>query len=216
MDTCCFPSIDAAKVTIQLNTLKESLKPYIKADDLDKLFCTGQSLIFCGQVAPMPKGRLHLPRTEVPDHIQQSAQCSLQKLYTPMPKRIAVELGSSLLMTATNQVTPRHIQVTKPASAPGAQEASVPTAVNTTIRELNSQSQDFALKTLEWCCTHLAATTEQLALEVKGMNADFNQKFPDIHNTLDKLVNSPSHHVSKHHKDCHGLVDENILLSSYH
>jgi hypothetical protein len=74
---CCFPSIDAAKVTIQLNTLKEPLKPYIKADDLDKLFCTGQSLIFCGQVAPMPKGRLHLPRTEVPDHIQQSAQRSL-------------------------------------------------------------------------------------------------------------------------------------------
>jgi hypothetical protein len=119
-------------------------------------------------------------------------------------------------MRATNQVTPRQIQVTTPASAPGTQEASVPTAVATTIRELHSQSQDFALKTLEWCCTHLTATTEQLAPEVKGMNVDFNQKFSDIHNTLDKLVNSPSHHVSKHHKDYHGLVDENMPLSSYH
>jgi hypothetical protein len=204
---CCFPSMDAAKVTIRLSSLEDSLKKYVRDTNHQELFDEDGALQFCGQVAPVPKGK-QLPRIEVPAHVQDYASRSLRKLYTPTAKHQAIAVEEDSLPEVIPVVTPRarsNIATDNLGSEFALPKPQPPTAIEATISNLQEASRTYGntLETLEKCCFQLAATTEKLSLEVRTLNADFNQRFYDIHTTLDKLTNSPSWQTSNFHKDHH-------------
>jgi uncharacterized protein YqgV (UPF0045/DUF77 family) len=53
----------------------------------------------------------------------------------------------------------------------------------------------------------LADTTNKLAMQMQAMNTNFNTRFDNLAQAVDKLSNSPSRCLQKHHKDHHGALD---------
>jgi hypothetical protein len=174
------------------------------------LFSAKQTLIFNRQAAPI-KGRPKLPRVEVPKHISNYASKSLQKLYTPTPKRPAADMEIEIHDETVPNVTP--IPVTRHTLVQDSRRQPVQATLkeSTGLQELQQalQSNGSSLKKLEMCCSTLAETINKSAIQMQTMNSNFNQRFNDLASTVDKLANSPSRYQQKHHKDNHGALDKN-------
>ena len=128
----------------------------------------------------------------------------MKKLYTPSPKNLVNEFGSTnpAVVSAMYQqqgstpqpVTPNH-------AAPTVQVQNVPGCRLTTM-EGNMASQDHRLARLENCCSQLAETTQGLVTQISLMNENVNRKFHEMSLTINQVVTSPSHGRSaKLHKN---------------
>jgi len=108
---CCFHSQDSAKVTVCLSQLEDIIKKAVHQDSHDKLFGPDHTISFNGQVAPVPRGRVRMPRYEVPSVTNVYANESLQRLYQPTPKRLATELDPMDEQDQPGTATPigRHV-----------------------------------------------------------------------------------------------------------
>ena len=101
---CCFHSPDAATVTVRLSRLEECLKKFV--DNHDALFLEEHTIYFSGQVSPV-NGRPRLPRTDVPEHINEYAMKSLKKLRGPTQKHLVTDMDIKEATTIPeNPVTP--------------------------------------------------------------------------------------------------------------
>ncbi len=85
---CCFPSADAANVTLRLGNMEELLKKYVPPSKFSTLFREPTSTLrFSGQVAPIKNGKPKIPRLDVPEYTATYANHALTRLYAPKPKR---------------------------------------------------------------------------------------------------------------------------------
>jgi hypothetical protein len=149
---------------------------------------------------------------EVPAPINEYANKSLSKLYTPTPKRIATEMEDDPeKMDSPAPVTPAPRSVTTQ-SHQGTTSWSSHSQRVSPIQTLQQTSQlhNNMLRKLESCCVTLSDTTSRLATQMQNMNESFNQRFDTLSNAIDRLANSPSRRQSKLHKDHHGPPDVHL------
>jgi hypothetical protein len=127
---CCFYTQDAARVTLKLASLEDSLKKAVPQDQWPTLFLDPDGLSFTGQVAPLSKKKTRLPPQDSP---QTSAyvQQSFKNLYTPAPKRNATDMESDghhpLTPVARQKATASYASAIVQEQPPARLQAIIPT-----------------------------------------------------------------------------------------
>jgi hypothetical protein len=201
---CCFPTVDAAKVTLRLSGLESSLKKYIKNEELEKLFKTPDfSLKFNGQAAPVRKGRLTRIVQAVPEATTAYTENAFKKLYTSRPKRLATEFDHAS-MTQQSELIPHSLHTVSP-TTPSTADISHPNLTNRTsssprVIELEQglKSTNDRLSRLENCCGMLAESTKNLEVQLTQINDTFSSKLQDMATAIKNLSpNRRNQKVSK-------------------
>lgn len=191
---CCFHQQDTSKVIVRMNTLEDSLKKCVHPDHLQHLFTSAEGITFTTQVAPLAKGRNRLPRLEVPTYTTEYVTQSMQRLYTPTPKRQATDMTLDT-STPPIQTTPvprapqtTYAEATAHALIPlvtpvgtGSHPAQAP---DTVMQDLQAKTQEHSntLAELRQCCADLATSQQRMATNITVMNKDINTKFSELVN----------------------------------
>jgi len=172
---CCFYSIDSTKVTLRLSQLTDLLIKYVHTDSLDKLFKEDYNLKFSGQVAPIRKGRTWFPRYVASEETENYTRASMERMYTPVPKRLASEMDTTMDLPSW-VISPSIVQHSPTSSPIGSNWTPAPTtqADEMTTLKQTMESHGKTLATLEACCQNLATTTSSLRDHFKHMNIILN------------------------------------------
>jgi hypothetical protein len=209
-------SVLTPKVTLRLSTLEDSMKKVIHPDFYQNVFISEVGLSFNGQVAPVVKGRNKLPRLDIPEETVTYVNQSMQRLYTPTIKRLAVEIEDpqDCLMdqpptiSVLRQVPAsfHNVVISTPTSTitqPAAQVTHQEPAQHPVIQKLQNTSNQHSatLLDLRQCCATLVQSQRMLQQQLIDMNSGINQKFELMAASIENLKLSPTCHCQKIHKD---------------
>jgi hypothetical protein len=169
------------KVTLRLAHLESLLKKYVKPDNYPLLFATTDFMIkFNGQAFPFKKGLKTNPVQRVPEHIATYANTALQNLYSPVPKRLAIDLemkasGTQSFDTFTHSttasvpataVTPNHHQPSLNSNQVHqftTTTASTPSTLTLDSIKADIQKQDTRIASLEAIPNHIKINTSDIS-----------------------------------------------------
>ena len=233
---CCFHQQDTSKVIVRMNTLEESLKKCVHSDHHQNLFTSAEGLIFTTQVAPLTKGRNKLPRLEALTYTTDYVTQSMQRLYTPNPKRQATEI--------TTETLPQSIQPAQVTRPPQTTYAGVTARIqippvtpvsgispaiagDATMQDLQAKTQEHSttLAELRQCCADLATSQQRMVNNISAMNTDinakfselvnanikFNDRFTDMATAIESLRSQSPTRPPKFYKEGHGYLDVNTF-----
>ncbi len=197
---CCFYTTDATNVSLQLGSLENLLKRYVKAYDHSALFSSSDfTLKFNGQAAPVKKGRSLKVIHETSETMTTYARTAMRKLRSLNPKHLAVEFaespGSPQPAILPQAVTPAQQQQSY--ASPSSDKDDTP-RIQTVEENLANQSQ--RLTRLEECCGMLADSSKALQTQLSDMNTNMNSRMNEMAEAIEKLYTSPNRKNTKAQK----------------
>ena len=133
----------------------------------------------------------------------------MSKLISPSPKRLASEFDSSVTggTRNTSTVTPG---LPKPQENPIQPHPQTTGTRTFESFEENIKNQNNRLSRLEDCCSKLADTTQELALQMAVMNDNVNLNFQEMVVKIANIKLSPNRKSTKVQKKDNSSIDPDL------